>query len=140
MYAALVEQQCEQEHLSRAEYRVAIVLDSTGNLHWVSPECASVLGYARDELLRARSRDMIHPQDLPRVKVQFRAMLRESKKIETNFRCKGKNGGHIDLHIKGLPVVQGQSFEGYLILLKEQSSIDLAQFLCHMACETARTR
>jgi diguanylate cyclase (GGDEF)-like protein/PAS domain S-box-containing protein len=51
--------------------------DARGRVEWVSPSVEAVLGYRPDELVGSRGSDLVHPDDLERVRGAYTALVEQ---------------------------------------------------------------
>lgn len=115
-------QQAEQELLRRERYYRALtenildvltILDRDGTIRSCSPSVARVLGYAPDGLVGRVVFDLVHPDDLVRVRLAFEhGLAHGGETVTVEFRCQHQDGGWRHVECVGQnqlddPVIQG---------------------------------
>ena len=70
--------------------------DATGDMFYISPNCAAVLGYTPEEFLGAGGEALflgcIHPDDLERVKDAYAALFRDRQPYDVEYRIRRRDG------------------------------------------------
>ena len=81
---------------------IIAVVDQSGVLRYISPSVTRILGYETKELMQVPVLDLIHPDDLERLKgLIYRALSKEQVHSFTDCRVKSKDGTWIVLEATG---------------------------------------
>jgi PAS domain S-box-containing protein len=82
------------------------VVDSQGIIRYVSPSHLSILGYPPESRTSTHLFQVLHPEDVPRVKHLFEEMVRTKAPAQTELRCKHADGHWVTMEANGSPVVE----------------------------------
>ena len=80
---------------------VTWTIDSEGHIVFISPNVEEVYGYAPEEMYDADGHlwpGRIHPGDVDRIKNGYKALFKEKKRFDVEYRIKRKDGNWIWLH------------------------------------------
>jgi diguanylate cyclase (GGDEF)-like protein/PAS domain S-box-containing protein len=81
--------------LAEASNDVIVLTDLSGERHYVSPAVTAVLGWQPEELLKNDYRQLVHPDDVPKL-VALMEGCREGRPVKTlAYRCQKKEGGYL---------------------------------------------
>ncbi|HVM33368.1 MAG TPA: PAS domain S-box protein [bacterium] len=81
---------------------VVTILDAQGTVLYESPSVLPVLGYGPEELNGSNVFQLIHEEDLPRVREKFEALRADPGRTQSvRFRCRHKDGSWRDLESIG---------------------------------------
>lgn len=112
---------------------VVSILAPCGTVRYESPSVQSVLGWRPDELLGTNAFDLVHPDDLPRVRETFQRALNHpgtSDRIE--FRARHKDGSWRLLEAVGNSLLHVEGAQGILINARDISErLQLEEQLRH---------
>ncbi|MCW9033334.1 MAG: PAS domain S-box protein [Rhodospirillales bacterium] len=76
---------------------ILAILDFDGTLEFTSPSFESILGYNQTECLGKTSFDVIHPDDLNKIKSDFAEGINSHKPISTTYRARHKKGHWVEV-------------------------------------------
>lgn len=87
----IVHRRREAQRMFELTSDLACVADFEGYLQRVNPAMLQTLGYSEQELLSQRVWEFLHPDDVPRARAFYQALVQqrsEHSRTETRFRCK----------------------------------------------------
>ena len=124
----ITEQRVAEETLHRSErqYRelvenvndVLYSVDHTGIVTFVSPSAKSVFGLEPKEILGRNFQDLIHPEDLDRVRRAFTDIL-QGRLYESEYRMRTKSGAYRWVRTSSRPVSDGDRVVGLYGVLSD---------------------
>ena len=88
-------------------YAAVAELDAEGRYVYVNDRLCQLLGYARDELLQRRQRDLIDPGELPRAIAAFRALAHGGPDFHMDKHYVRKDGSRVRVHERVSAVPDG---------------------------------
>jgi PAS domain S-box-containing protein len=122
--------QGEPERLAEERYRtllqhsldVVAVLDERGVRRYVSPGVFALLGYRADELLGREAFDLVHPDDVGRVREAFAEMLSGPGEVaRVEARARHADGRYIDCEVVACNQVTNPLIRGVLLSTRDIS-------------------
>ncbi|HVA89264.1 MAG TPA: PAS domain S-box protein [Chloroflexota bacterium] len=141
---ALIKQENLYRALSRNASDLVSIIDSAGIIQYASPSHQAVLGYRAEELLGAKARELMHPDDLDRVQrassgrlggaeavISYEARLRHAdgswRLLEITVIYPGKNGVVEGLIVNAHDISERAAAEAALHAREEQLRTLIAQ-------------
>ena len=130
---ALLRVKRKEEDIKRSEQKfralvqegsdLIAILDSTGIYSFASENYKNILGHCPSELINVNASDLIHPEDLERVREQFRE-LHEVKQVKISpFRFKNKQGEYRWLQTTATNLVNDPSIKGIVANSRDITTI-----------------
>ena len=98
------------------------VLDINGIVNYASPSHETVLGFSRKEYEGHNIFDMVHPDDIPRIKENFIHMLSTNMPSQFEFRMKHADGGWVHVESQGTSVLGDDDEVEYIIVVTRDIS------------------
>jgi PAS domain S-box-containing protein len=72
-------------------------IDFNGCLEPLNPAWSEVVGLGGDELVGALFLDVVHPDDVERVRARMRAAAADGQPIALEARCRRRGGGYVNV-------------------------------------------
>jgi diguanylate cyclase (GGDEF)-like protein/PAS domain S-box-containing protein len=93
-----------------------IVLDADGTIRYLSPSVEANTGFSRQELYKHQIFDLIHPDDLPAVRMLFGDRLKTAGEITSQeIRVRRKDREWMTVEIKGNNLLSDPAISGIVI-------------------------
>lgn len=113
--------------VSESKYRIITentqdlirVINLNNRIEYASPSHETVLGYPPEVYQGHLIFEMMHPDDVVRVKNEYADMALSRKPMQTEFRLKYANGGWVDLEIKATPVFHNDKIKQFVIVARD---------------------
>jgi PAS domain S-box-containing protein len=110
----------ESEHLFYSLIQnssdIITILKEDGTISYESPSLKRLLGYAPDELIGSNAFELVHPDDLPRVKDAFAEVIRNPEApLSVQFRFRHKDGSWRVLESTGSNQLQNAMVAGIVV-------------------------
>ncbi|WP_287155235.1 PAS domain S-box protein [Candidatus Solincola tengchongensis] len=80
-------------------------IDAEGRFIYLSPSNQRVLGYRPEELLGTHVFELVHPEDLQRVREAYSASEKELRPGRVEFRARRADGGYVWVESVGNPLI-----------------------------------
>ncbi len=117
--------QKNQEILEKREKHLSLITDNMmdlitrvnakGEYQYVSPSAPKILGYAPENMLGKNSLDLVHPDDLERVKSSTREAIYAHSSNEIEYRHKTAAGDYFWIETTGNPLFDDEdNFKGFV--------------------------
>lgn len=125
--AVVADERRAQRALSMSEARLRLALEATDTGLWkldlrtgamtFSPECARVTGLTQREVESSREgvARLIHPDDLPAVRANFRDAIERHALFESVFRLVRRDGSQAWIEARGRAVADGEGRSGTVL-------------------------
>lgn len=90
--------------LSEFSTDIVSVLATDGTILYTSPAVEKILGYRPNEIIETSSYNLIHPQDVNKVRRVFQYTITKNAEGKVRFRSKKKNGDYVWIESSGRAV------------------------------------
>ena len=135
LYTEVRRSEARFSSLIRNALDIITILDADGTIRYESPAVVRALGYQPDELIGRNAFQIVHPDDLPQVLVEFRATLNDpthSPLVE--FRFRHKDGSWRWLEATGTNLLADPTVGGLVINSRDVTERkEIQQQLWHQA-------
>jgi two-component system cell cycle sensor histidine kinase/response regulator CckA len=91
------------------------ILAADGSVRYESPAILQALGYAPEELVGRNVFELVHPEDLPRVREVFEHVVEEATRRSVEFRFRHKDGSYRLLHSVGTSLLAEPAVAGVVM-------------------------
>ncbi|WHY91642.1 EAL domain-containing protein [Neobacillus cucumis] len=102
---------------------VVVKLDKTGNVLYASPSHEKVFGIPANEYEGYHSFDLVHPEDIPSLQLQYASMIGNKTPCQVEFRHQHTNGSWIPIEAKITPVYHEDENIEYFIAVGRDISV-----------------
>ncbi|OEC87844.1 MULTISPECIES: sensor histidine kinase [Methanobacterium] len=116
--------QTNQEILEKREKHLSLItdnmmdlitrIDANGKYRYVSPSAPKVLGYTPENMLENNILDLVHPDDLEKLKSSAQKAVYTHAPNEVEYRHKTPSGDYIWIETAGTPIFDGNNFKGFV--------------------------
>jgi PAS domain S-box-containing protein len=89
-------------------FDVAMKIDITGKIHYVSPQIESDYGYSVEEVIGTKIFDYMHQNDIKRVSNKFKELLKGQRTLSSEYRVKRKDGTYLWVLSRGRVINEGE--------------------------------
>jgi PAS domain S-box-containing protein len=117
---------------------IITILQEDGTISYESPSLKRLLGYAPDELIGTNAFELVHPDDLPKVKDAFAEVIRNSEvPLSTQFRYRHKDGSWRVIESTGSNQLQNAMVAGIVVNSRDVTERTKAEELLQEAIKRA---
>ncbi len=109
MQKALAESEAQFRLLAENSSDMISRHDTQSRFLYVSPAVRSMLGYEWRDLLGKAALDLIHPEDLAKIKVMLRVRPRNNSIYTLSYRARQKNGDYVWLETSARAILDEQT-------------------------------
>lgn len=95
--------------------------DQNGSFTYLSPSHREVLGFSPETLIGTCLYDLMHPEDLERMRTAFQETLPEKKKVREEFRYRHADGHYVWLETIGKCITEGLRVTGAVFASRDVS-------------------
>ena len=116
--------QKNQEILEKREKHLSLItdnmmdlitrIDANGKYRYVSPSAPKVLGYTPENMLENNILDLVHPEDLEKLKSSAQKAVHTHAPNEVEYRHKTPSGDYIWIETAGTPIFDENNFKGFV--------------------------
>ncbi|MEN6291006.1 MAG: histidine kinase dimerization/phosphoacceptor domain -containing protein [Methanobacterium sp.] len=116
--------QTNQEILEKREKHLSLItdnmmdlitrIDANGKYRYVSPSAPKVLGYTPENMLENNILDLVHPDDLEKLKSSAQKAVNTHAPNEVEYRHKTPSGDYIWIETAGTPIFDKNNFKGFV--------------------------
>ncbi len=124
MQRALTESESQFRLLAENSTDMISRSDTNGRFVYISPAVEGILGYEQKELLNTDPFDLIHPDDLPKIKAILTIRPRTNSVYTISYRAKRKDGSYVWLETSARAIVNENKAE---ILEIQAASRDISE-------------
>ncbi|PRX97355.1 SpoIIE family protein phosphatase [Allonocardiopsis opalescens] len=113
----VTDQRAAEEDVRRSEERYRSLVQASTQVIWVaapdgqiredSPEWRAITGQDLPEYLGDGWMETLHPDDLDRVRSQWRQAVATRTSVDTRFRVRTRNGGYRSFESHAVPIIRG---------------------------------
>ncbi|MGO9614389.1 MAG: PAS domain S-box protein [Dissulfurispiraceae bacterium] len=117
---------------------VITILKTDGTISYISPSIERVLGYRPDELIGKNAFEMIHPEDLPKVKDAFMQLVQTpNAQLSVEYRFKHKDNSWRTVESTGSNQLSNSIIEGIIVNSRDITERQRAEELLREAYKKA---
>lgn len=98
------------------------VLDTNGVVKYASPSHKTILGFSPNVYVGHLAFDMVHPDDIPEIQMQFAHMVASKTPCRIEFRYKHIQGGWVYVEAFGNPVLNEQGEVEHIVIVARDIS------------------
>jgi diguanylate cyclase (GGDEF)-like protein/PAS domain S-box-containing protein len=92
------------------------VIDQNGILKYKSPNLESWFGWSQGEFIGTEAWAVVHPDDLKRIQIEFRNILKKDGLTKTvEFRHKCSDGSYRNIRLTAVNMIHGLNIQGVLM-------------------------
>jgi len=108
------------KHLIKNSFDIIVLLDETGDQHYVSESCEKILGYKPEELMNIPVIEkMIHPEDQEKTAAELQKMIVGTSTGGAQYRHQHKNGGWVYLEAYGSNQLQNPNIRSIILNVRD---------------------
>jgi len=108
------------KHLIKNSFDIIVLLDETGDQHYVSESCEKILGYKPEELMNIPVIEkMIHPEDQEKTAAELQKMIIGTSTGGAQYRHQHKNGGWVYLEAYGSNQLQNPNIRSIILNVRD---------------------
>ena len=108
------------KHLIKNSFDIIVLLDETGDQHYVSESCEKILGYKPEELMNIPVIEkMIHPEDQEKTAAELQKMIIGTSPGGAQYRHRHKNGGWVYLEAYGSNQLQNPNIRSIILNVRD---------------------
>ncbi len=117
-------QESEERFRNLVQYSsdIITILESNGNIRYVSPSSQRILGYAPEELIGKNGFLYLHPQDIPTVRAKVSQTIQQpGVAVPIEFRFRHQDGSWIDIEAISNNLLQESNIRGVVVNSRDVS-------------------
>jgi len=100
---------------------IIVQLDINGIRQYVSPSYKNILGYEPEQLLGGSGFELIHPDDMDRIKNLFTEQIKNPSPVRASIRSRHIDGHYLWLEVISNPIFENNSLTGFIIVLRDNT-------------------
>jgi len=109
---------------SEAKYRIMVenvtdlisIIDTKGNIEYVSPSHEKIFGYTQDELIGNSIFDHLRKEEIPKLKKGLESIQMQSNRLPAEIQLVHKDGHIVLVESKGVPIIEDNGQMDHIVL------------------------